>query len=54
MVEGLFCFCVIMVLCSMSILVVGVNFLVYLCVVVGMDIYDGGGAYKEIFMDILF
>lgn len=53
LVEGLFCSRAIMVLCSTSTLAVGVNLPAYLCVVAGTDIYDGGGAYKEISMDTL-
>lgn len=53
LVEQLFRDRLITVLCSTSTLAVGVNLPAYLCVVAGTDIYDGGGAYKDLSMDNL-
>lgn len=51
--ETLFRERLLIVLCSTSTLAVGVNLPAYLCVVAGTEIYDGGGAYKEISNDNL-
>lgn len=53
LVEHLFRDRMITVLCSTSTLAVGVNLPAYLCVVAGTDVYDGGGAYKDLSMDSL-